>query len=210
MLVGAETESAPPDFLKPARSKILHFEPNLSHHKPSITTVQSWPLDSFVSRVVKSKYFIFASLGQWVFTDTQYLLIRWCTFSMRVWHHFVWVLLCVCNPMWAPTVVRVSGQVRVLCVYLYDWTLWRSADRDISFFFSASLVELHFASPIWKKHRHVTILGPRRHNLRSQSAKFEETFPRRDKHGPGTWKSAFGRSETPTFRRMLVKMLVAF
>ena len=52
------------------------------------------------------------------------------------------------------------------------------------FFFSASIAELHFASPIRKKHHHVTILGPRRHNLRSQSAKFEETLPKKGQAWP--------------------------
>ena len=80
--------------------------------------------------------------------------------------------------------VNIDRGGSVLCVCFYDWTLWRSADRDISFFFSASLAELHFASPIWKKHRHVTILGPRRHNLRSQSAKFEETLPKKGQAWP--------------------------
>ena len=52
------------------------------------------------------------------------------------------------------------------------------------FLFSASLAELHFASPIWKRHRHVIILGPRRHNLQSQSAKFEETLPKKGQAWP--------------------------
>ena len=77
MLVGVETESAPPDSLKPARRKRLHFESNLSHHRSSITTVHRSPHDSFVFGVVNSKYFIFASLGQWLFTDTQHLLSHW-------------------------------------------------------------------------------------------------------------------------------------
>ena len=106
--------------------------------------------------------------------------------------------------------VNIDRGGSVLCVCFYDWTLWRSADRDISFFLVHPSPSYILPVPFGKGTAMWLYWDPEGttsgHNLPSS----KRPCPRRDKHGPGTWKSALGRSETPTFRRMLVKMLVAF
>ena len=101
-------------------------------------------------------------------------------------------------------------KVRVLCVYFYDWTLRRSANRDISFFLVHPSPNYILPVPFGKNTAMWLYWDPEgttsSHNLPSS----KRPCPRMDKHGSGTWKSAFGWGEMPTFRRMLVKMLVAF